>query len=131
MHPRTRRALEALPPEQRAAAEASIARSAAYRATPEGQAEQEEIIRKVREEFPPAKPDPESSTILAALRNERQRQGLSLADLAERSGILQATLNGLEEGRIPHPTLNTLNRYAAALGKRLRLELAEAGSPPR
>ncbi len=53
MHPRTHRALESLPPEERAAAEAAIARSAARRATPAGQAEEEEVIRKVREEFPP------------------------------------------------------------------------------
>src|SRR5580692_246500 len=53
MHLRTRQALEELPPEARAAAEAAIARSAARRATPEGQAEQDEVIRKVREEFPP------------------------------------------------------------------------------
>lgn len=49
MHPRTRHALEALAPEARAAAEAAIARSASRRATAEGQAEQAEVIRKVRE----------------------------------------------------------------------------------
>ena len=65
MHPRTRRALEALPPEERAAAEAAIARSAARRATPAGQAEQEEVIRKVREEFPPLAIDPELAKALA------------------------------------------------------------------
>ena len=53
MHPRTQHALEALPPEERAAAEAAITRSAARRATPSGQAEEKEVIRKVREEFPP------------------------------------------------------------------------------
>ena len=78
MHPRTRRRLEALPPEARAAAEAAIARSAARRATPEGQAEQEDVIRKVREEFPPLAIDPELAKALAALRAERERQGLSL-----------------------------------------------------
>ena len=59
MHHRTRRALQALPPEKRAAAEAAIARSAARRATPEGRAEEEEVIRKVREEFPPLAIDPD------------------------------------------------------------------------
>jgi hypothetical protein len=53
MHPRTRRALEALPSEERAAAEAAITRSTAHRATLAGRAEEEEVIRKVREEFPP------------------------------------------------------------------------------
>ena len=68
MHPRPRRALDALPPEKRAVAEAAIARSDARRATPEGHAEQEEVIRKVREEFPPLAIDPELAKALAALR---------------------------------------------------------------
>ncbi len=58
MHPRTRGALESLSHESRSAAEAAIARSAASRATPEGHAEQENVIRKVRQEFPPLAIDP-------------------------------------------------------------------------
>ncbi len=58
MHPMTRRALESLSPESRSATVAAIARSAASRATPEGQAEQENVIRKLREEFPPLAIDP-------------------------------------------------------------------------
>ena len=92
MHPRTSRALEALPPEAQAAAEVAIARSAAHRATPEGQAEQEEVIRKVREEFPPWAIDLGLAKALSALRAERERQGLSLSDVLERSGIDRATL---------------------------------------
>src|SRR4051812_20451039 len=72
MHPRTRQALEALPPEQRAAAEAAITKSAARRATPEGQAEEEEVIRKVRQEFPPLSIDPELAKALSALWAERE-----------------------------------------------------------
>jgi hypothetical protein len=58
MHPRSQRALQALSPEERAAAEVAITQSAARRATPAGQAEEEEVIRKVREEFPPLAIDP-------------------------------------------------------------------------
>ena len=119
MHPRTRRALEALPPEKRAVAEAAIARSDAWRATPEGCAEQEEVIRKVREEFPPLAIDPELAKALAALRAERQRQGLSLSDVSERSGIDRATLSKLETGKVPNPTVGTLRALARALNKRL------------
>ena len=119
MHPRTRRALDALPPEKRAAAEAAIARSDARRATPEGQAEQEEVIRKVREEFPPLAIDPGLAETLAALRAERQRQGLSLSDVSERSGIDRATLLKLETGKVPNPTVGTLRALARALNKRL------------
>jgi DNA-binding Xre family transcriptional regulator len=119
MHPRTRRALDALTPEARAAAEAAIARSEAYRATPEGQAEQAEVIRKVREEFPPLAIDPELAKALAALRAERERQGLSLSDVSERSGIDRATLSKLETGKVPNPTVGTLRALARSLNKRL------------
>jgi DNA-binding Xre family transcriptional regulator len=119
MHPRTRHALEALPPEARAAAEAAIARSAAYRSTPEGQAEQEEVIRKVREEFPPLAVDTELAKALSALRAERERQGLSLSDVSQRSGIDRATLSKLETGKVPNPTVSTLRALARALNKRL------------
>jgi DNA-binding Xre family transcriptional regulator len=119
MNPKTRRALEGLPPKARSAAEAAIARSAARRATPEGRAEQEEVIRKVREEFPPLTIDPELAGALAALRAERERQGLSLSDLSERSGIDRATLSKLETGKVPNPTVSTLHAVAKALNKRL------------
>jgi hypothetical protein len=71
MHPRTRRALQTLPPEKRAAAEEAISRVTARRATALGQAEQEEVIRQVREGFPPLLIDPERARALAELRAER------------------------------------------------------------
>ena len=119
MHPRTRRALDALTREERAAAEAAITRSEAYRATPEGQAEQAEVIRKVREEFPPLAIDPELAKALAALRAERERQGLSLSDVWERSGIDRATLLKLETGKVPNPMVGTLRALARSLNKLL------------
>ncbi len=119
MHPRTRRALETLPPEARAAAEAAIVRSETYRATPEGQAEQEEVIHKVREEFRPLAIDPEPAEALAALRAERERQGLSLSEVSEQSGLDRATLSKLETGQVPNPTVSTLRALARALNKRL------------
>ncbi len=125
MHPRTRRALEALPPEKRAAAEAAIARSAARRATPAGRAEEEEVIRQVRAEFPPLAIDPELARALAALRAERVRQGLSLSDLSARTGIDRATLSKLETGKVPNPTVGTLRTLAHALHKRLSWSLVE------
>jgi DNA-binding Xre family transcriptional regulator len=125
MHPRTCRALEVLPPDARSAAEAAVARSAACRATPEGQAEEEEVIRKVREEFPPLAIDPELAKALTALRAERERQGLSLSDVSERSGIDRATLSKLETGKIPNPTVSTLRAFARALNKRLSWLLIE------
>jgi len=125
MHPRTHLALEALPPEERVAAEAAITRSAARRATPAGQAEEEEVIRKVREEFPPLAIDPELAKALSALRAERERQGLSLSDVAERTGIDPATLSKLETGKLTNPTVGTLRALARALNKHLSWSLVD------
>jgi DNA-binding Xre family transcriptional regulator len=128
MHPRTRRALEALPPEARAAAEAAIAQSAARRATPEGRAELEEVIRKVREEIPPLAIDADLTSAISALRAERERQGLSLSDLSQRSGIDRATLSKLETGKVSNPTVGTLRAVARALNKRLSWSLSDEPS---
>ena len=52
------------------------------------------------------------------LRGHRERAGLSLAAVAERSGIDQAALSRLENGR-GNPTTHTLARYARAIGGRM------------
>jgi ribosome-binding protein aMBF1 (putative translation factor) len=59
------------------------------------------------------------------LRRERERLGLSLADVAERAKIDKAALSRLENGQQLNPTLNTLARYARALGKSLTFGLTE------
>jgi predicted transcriptional regulator len=53
------------------------------------------------------------------LKKAREAAGLSLADVAERSGIDKAALSRLENGVHDNPTVDTLMRYAAALGKKL------------
>jgi ribosome-binding protein aMBF1 (putative translation factor) len=55
---------------------------------------------------------------LQALKGERERSGLSIADVAERSGLDRAVVSRLEHGRQDNPTVATLMRYAAAIGKR-------------
>jgi hypothetical protein len=45
--------MDAQPPELRAAAKAAIARDADRRASPEGREQEQEIIRRIRQEFPP------------------------------------------------------------------------------
>ena len=57
--------------------------------------------------------------VLAALRAERERLGLSLADIQERTGIDRAALSRLENNEDANPTLNTLERYAAAVGRQM------------
>ena len=72
---------------------------------------------------PPAV-DPETLTeIGGALRQARERAGLSLAEVTLRSGIDAPALSRLENGQNPNPTLATLSRYAQALGKRIHWSL--------
>jgi ribosome-binding protein aMBF1 (putative translation factor) len=113
-----------LTPEQRAAVEARRA----LRQAPEYQEELERDIEGYRREYPPAG-DPELIAALAGLRRERERQGLSLTDLAERTGIDRATISKLETGKIANPTVGTLRTLARALGQKLTwtLEATKAG----
>jgi ribosome-binding protein aMBF1 (putative translation factor) len=55
---------------------------------------------------------------LQALKQERGRSGLSIGDVAERSGLDRAVVSRLENGKQDNPTIATLMRYAAAVGKR-------------
>jgi len=55
---------------------------------------------------------------LRALKRERERCGLSIAEVAERSGLDRAVVSRLENGKQDNPTVATLMRYAAAVGKR-------------
>ncbi len=53
---------------------------------------------------------------LATLRKHRERQGLSLTDVANRSGMDRAAISRLENGIYLNPTVDTLYRYAQAVG---------------
>src|SRR5215207_10184779 len=61
----------------------------------------------------------ELRALLTALRKEREKAGLSLADLSERTGMDRAALSRLETGQVPNPTVDTVLRYATGLGKRV------------
>ena len=62
---------------------------------------------------------------LKALRETRQAMGITLDELAERSGIAKPNLSRLENNPNPNPTIETLNRYAEALGKELLITIAD------
>lgn len=66
---------------------------------------------------------------LTALKRAREEQGLSLADVAEASGIDRAAISRLENGRNANPTVETLDRYAAAVGKRLAWVVEDGDGP--
>jgi len=67
---------------------------------------------------------------IAQLKRERERRGLSLADVSERSGLDKGMLSRLENGKIMNPTQTTLWRYADAVGTQVGLAVeALPGSP--
>jgi hypothetical protein len=66
---------------------------------------------------------------LQALKRERKRRGLSISDVTERSGLDRAVVSRLENGKQDNPTVATLMRYAAAVGKRFLWSYEDL--PPR
>jgi len=55
---------------------------------------------------------------LQSLKQARKRSGLSIGDVAERSGLDRAVVSRLENGKQDNPTVATLLRCAAGVGKR-------------
>jgi ribosome-binding protein aMBF1 (putative translation factor) len=121
-----KRTIADLPPDAQARVEAARA----FRRTPEGRAELERIRTAVRKDFPPLSPDPQLLKSLAALRFERERQGLSLADIAERTKMDTSVIESLEAGGIPNPTVQSLRAYAHALGKQLSWTIQDLAATP-
>jgi DNA-binding XRE family transcriptional regulator len=69
-------------------------------------------------------PYPHSSelrALIARLRRERLRRGLSLGDVSRATHQARSAISRLENGRYPNPTLDTVYRYASALGWHIRL----------
>ena len=60
-------------------------------------------------------------TIIKALLNAREASGLTQKDLAKRTGIAQGDISKLETGNA-NPSLRTLQRLAAGMGMKLKLE---------
>ena len=63
---------------------------------------------------------------MAVLKAERVQKGLSLSAMKERTGIERSTLARLENNAEANPTVNTLTRYADAVGKKVLVVLADA-----
>src|SRR5262245_20465475 len=60
------------------------------------------------------------------LKAAREARGLSLADLTEITGMDRSALSKLESGQRTNPTVQTLIRYAEAVGKHLVVSLSDA-----
>jgi DNA-binding Xre family transcriptional regulator len=63
-----------------------------------------------------------------SLRRFRKLQNLSLAELANRSGIDKSAISRLENGQADNPTIGTLERLARSMGKRIRIEMEDDAS---
>ncbi len=59
--------------------------------------------------------------IIQAMLDARKASGLTQKDLADRTGIAQADISKLENGNA-NPSLRTLQRLAAGMGMKLKLE---------
>jgi DNA-binding XRE family transcriptional regulator len=70
----------------------------------------------------------ELRNLVGRLKRERTARGLSLADIARISQQARSAISRLENGQYGNPTLNTLYRYAHALGVYIKLT-AEPLSP--
>jgi len=64
--------------------------------------------------------------VFARLKEVREAKGLSLGDVQELTGIDRSALSKLERGERVNCTMDTLSRYAAALGKHVLFQLADA-----
>src|SRR5258708_6281600 len=100
--------------------------------TPEQRAEEEAIRRQhaanpVRQRPSGAVNQQSFAAILnlvARFKSVREKQGLTLATLAERMGIDAPALSRLETGKMLNPTLATLHKWAEALGQKLDVDLS-------
>jgi predicted transcriptional regulator len=64
--------------------------------------------------------------LFTQLKAAREAKGLSLADVTELTGMDRSALSKLETGHRANPTVETLVRYAEAVGKRLVVSLTDA-----
>jgi ribosome-binding protein aMBF1 (putative translation factor) len=78
-------------------------------------------------------PLPKSATLAEAmslLMEARISSGLSLADINERTGMDRSMLSKLERREDANPTIETLNRIADAMGKKLVVSLVDFDKNP-
>ncbi len=103
------------------------------RLTPDEAAKYRKVREQVAEELPElvarhrqrAETADQLAELLKQLKAAREERGLSLADLTELTGMDRSALSKLETGLRPNPTLDTLVRYAEAVGKRLAVSLTD------
>lgn len=65
-------------------------------------------------------------TIMQAMIDARKASGLTQKQLSERTGIAQADISRLESGNA-NPSLKTLQRLAAGMGMKVKVEFLPSG----
>lgn len=75
--------------------------------------------------------DDEAADVALQIRRARKATGLSQAQLAERMGVTQQWVQRLEDPDRSNPTVETLGSIARALGRLLRIDLAQESMPDR
>jgi len=102
------------------------------RLSPEEAAKYREVRKQIAEELPDliarhhdrlAAVD-QLGELIKQLKAAREERGLSLSDLTHLTGMDRSALSKLETGQRLNPTIETLVRYAEAVGKRLVVSLA-------
>ena len=103
------------------------------RLTDEETAKYGKVRRRIAEELPEIKRRGKTvkqrillKQVLKALKEERRRQGMSLRALNQRTGIDRGSLSKLENDPDPNVTVNTLMKYAEAVGKTITVQLEDA-----
>ena len=126
---RQKKVLEGLTAEQRKI----VAQSKAESLRPGVREEERRLAELARQEVPPAAPDERLIDFMASLKVERNRQGLSLEDVARKTGIDHGSISKIENGRVRNPTWSTLRLFARALGCEIAISLdpVEELSGPR
>ena len=104
------------------------------RLTAEESAKYKEVRKRVAEELPEliARHHERLSALdqlgelLRQLKVAREERGLSLSDLTDLTGMDRSAISKLETGQRPNPTVETLVRYAEAVGKHLVVSLVDS-----
>ena len=63
----------------------------------------------------------ELGAIVSELKTIREQLNISLTELADRTGMTVGNLSRLENMQGPNPTIETLRRYARAIGHRIEI----------
>jgi len=77
-----------------------------------------------REEWEALEPE---FAIVQAIIDARKESGLTQKQLSERTGIAQADISKLESGNA-NPSIKTLQRLAAGMGMRVKIEFQPASN---